>query len=65
MNDRTITRAARHGTKTTPVDTKPRPKRIGDSTRLRPDEIALAMELARADRTEQEIRDYAHMKRTS
>jgi hypothetical protein len=33
--------------------------------RLTPDEIALAVELARADRTEQQIRDYAHMKRTA
>ena len=63
MNDRTITRASRQGAKTTPVEgRKPRPKRIYNNVVLTRDEIALAVEMARGDRIEQSIRDYAYRK---
>ena len=62
MNDRTITRACRAGAKTVPVDGRPRPKEIRGDVTLDPDELALALELARADRIEQQIRDYKHLK---
>jgi len=64
MNDRTITRASRQGTHTVPVD-RPRTKRIRSDMKIWPDEVALAVEMARADRIEQSIRDYAHRKRSS
>lgn len=66
MNDRTITRASRQGAKTTPVEgRKPRSKRIYNNVALTKDEIELAVEMARADRVEQEIRDYAYRKQAS
>jgi hypothetical protein len=65
MNDRTIPRAARAGVKTIPVEKRVRPKRVRNNVRLTPDEIALAVNIARADRIEQDTRDYAYKKRTA
>lgn len=65
MNDRTITRAARQGARTVPVERKPHPPTIRGNVTLTPDELELAMEMARSDRLEQSLRDYAHRKRTS
>jgi hypothetical protein len=63
MNDRTVTRAARAGTKTTPVESRARPKPIRGNIDITPDEVALAIEMANADRIKQDIRDYADRKR--
>ncbi|UYM26596.1 hypothetical protein SEA_BAUER_47 [Arthrobacter phage Bauer] len=67
MNDRIVVRAARSwvGTKTTPVEGRARPKQIRGNIDITPDELALALDMAREDRVEQDIRDYAHRKRTS
>ncbi|MDN4644973.1 hypothetical protein [Arthrobacter sp. PsM3] len=65
MNDRTITRAARTGTRTQPVESKPHPKSLRGNLSLTPDEVAIAMELARKIRTKQDIAAYAARKRTS
>lgn len=62
MNDRTIPRASRRGTHTLPVD-KPRAKRISSDMKLYPDEIALAVEMARNERVERDIRAYEIRKR--
>ena len=62
MNDRTVARACRQGTKTTPVEGKPRRFRIYNNVVLTQEEIELAVEMARADRIEQSIRDYAYKK---
>jgi hypothetical protein len=63
MNDGTVKRAVRHGARTRPIEHKPRPKVIRGDVALPRDELALAMEMARADRIKQDIRDYAHRKR--
>lgn len=65
MNDRTVYRAVHQGAKTVPVDPAARSKRIRGNVPLAPDEIAVAIEMAREDRIEQDIRDYAHRKRSS
>jgi len=62
MRDATITRACRQGAKTTPVEGKPRRFRIYNNVVLTADEIELAVEMARADRLEQQLRDYAYKK---
>jgi len=62
MNDRTVARACRQGAKTTPVEGKPRRFRIYNNVVLTQEEIALAVEMARADRIEQSIRDYKYQK---
>ena len=62
MNDRTVARACRQGAKTTPVEGKPRRFRIYNNVVLTQEEIELAVEMARADRIEQSIRDYAYKK---
>ena len=62
MNDRTITRACRQGAKTTPVEGKPRRFRIYNNVVLTQEEIELAVEMARADRMEHDIRAYAYKK---
>ena len=62
MNDNTVKRAIRQGTKTTPVEGKPRRFRIYNNVVLTQEEIALAVEMARADRLEQQLRDYAYKK---
>lgn len=56
MRDTTIGRAIRLGTRTIPVESRSRVIR-GD-VRIFPDEVALALEMARADRTEQDIAAY-------
>jgi hypothetical protein len=65
MNDRTIPRAVRQGARTAPVEHKPRPKKIRGNISLTPDELVTAMEMARAERVEQQIRDYTHKKRVT
>ena len=62
MRDATVSRACRQGTKTTPVEGKPRRFRIYNNVVLTQEEIALAVEMARADRLEQQLRDYAYKK---
>lgn len=63
MNDRTMTRAARTGTRTQPVEGKPRPKSLRGNFTLTPDELSTAMEMAREIRTKQDIAAYAPRKR--
>jgi hypothetical protein len=65
MNDRTVSRAARSGIRTVPVDHKPRPKSLRGNITLLPDEIGTALEMAREIRTKQDIAAYAARKRTS
>lgn len=64
MNDRTITRASRQGTRSVPID-QPRTTRIRNDTQFFPDEIALAVEMARTERIERDIAAYAIRKRES
>lgn len=63
MKVRTITRASRRGAHTVPIEA--RSKRIRGDTKLYPDEIALAMDMARADRIERDIKEYAHKKKAA
>lgn len=56
MNDRTVHRAIHQGARTVPVEQ--RSKRIRGDVRIHPDEVELAIELARADRIEQAIAAY-------
>jgi hypothetical protein len=65
MNDRTISRAARAGTRTQPVESKPRPKKLRGNIALAPDEITTAMEMAREMRIKRDIAAYAARKRTA
>ena len=62
MRDTTVARACRQGTKTTPVENKPRRFRIYNNVVLTQEEIELAVDMARTDRIEQSIRDYAYKK---
>jgi hypothetical protein len=60
MNDRTIPRAIKQGTRSQPVsDRRRRPIRLRGDVTLAPDELALAMELARAERIKNDIAAYA------
>ncbi|MCZ9884109.1 hypothetical protein [Arthrobacter sp. B2a2-09] len=59
MNDRTITRAARHGVQTVPVESG-KPKQKQYEPKLRPDEITLALEIARQKRVKEDIAANAH-----
>ena len=63
MNDRTITRASRRGNHTVPVDNHPKRTTIRSDIRLTPEEIAVAMQIAQADRIERDIDAYALRKR--
>jgi hypothetical protein len=65
MNDRTVVRAARQGTHTVPVDPAARSKRVRGNIPLAPDEVQLAVEMARTERIERDIRAYALRKRES
>lgn len=56
MRDTTIGRAIKQGTRTIPVES--RSKIIRGDVRIFPDEVALALEMARNDRTEQAIAAY-------
>lgn len=62
MNDRTIPRAAQRGTRTVPVE-RGYAKQLRGNIRLHPDDVAVAVEMARRDRIEESIRDYARSKR--
>ena len=62
MRDATITRACRQGAKSTPVENKPRRFRIYNNVVLTQEEIELAVEMARADRIERDVRAYAYKK---
>jgi len=62
MRDTTVSRACRQGAKSTPVEGKPRRFRIYNNVVLTAEEIALAVEMARADRIERDIRAYAYKK---
>ena len=60
MNDNTGKRAIRQGTRSQPVsDRRRRPIRLRGDVTLAPDELALAMELARAERIEDDIAAYS------
>lgn len=61
--DRTITRASRQGTRTIPVES--RSKQVRGDSRIFPDEIALAVEMARNERIERDIAAYGIRKRES
>ena len=63
MNDRTVHRAIHQGTRTVPVESRSRVIR-GD-VRIFPDEVQLALEMARDDRTEQAIAAYKARKAAS
>lgn len=63
MNDRTVHQAVKGGAKTVPVQDKPRAKTIRGNVTLTPDELGIALEMARGERLEHEIRDYAYRKR--
>ena len=65
MIDRTMHQAVKGGAKTVPVGNKPRPKTIRGNETLTPAELSIALEMARSDRLEQDIRDYAHRKRVA
>ena len=62
MRDNTVKQAIKAGARTTPVERKPRRFRIYNNVVLTADEIELAVDMARADRIEQSIRDYAYKK---
>ena len=63
MIDRTVHQAVKGRAKTVPVDRKPKAKTIRGNVTLAPDEIALALDMARSARLEQELSDYAYSKR--
>ncbi|UUG70006.1 hypothetical protein SEA_ZUCKER_47 [Arthrobacter phage Zucker] len=65
MNDRTVHQAVKRRAKSVAVESRARPKQIRGNIDITPDELALALDMARKDRVEQDIRDYAHRKRTS
>jgi hypothetical protein len=65
MNDRTVHRAVRSGAKTVPIDTRGRPKVIRGNIELTPDELSIALEMARGERLEQDLRDYSYQKRAT
>lgn len=65
MNDRTITRASKQGTRTQPVESKPHPKSLRGNLALTADELTTAMEMAREIRTKQDLAAYAARKRTA
>lgn len=58
MNDRTVTRAARHGVQTIPVESG-KPKQKQYEPKLRPDEITAALGFARQKRIKEDIEAYA------
>lgn len=63
MMDRTVHQAVRVGIKTVPVVSPPKPPRIRSEMKLTPDEIALALDMARSDRLEDEMQAYATRRR--
>jgi len=65
MNDRTVQRAVKGRARTVPVDSKPKAKKVRGNVTLTPDELTLALDMARSDRLEQELRDYAHRRRVT
>lgn len=65
MIDRTVHQAVKGGAKTVPVSDRPRPKTIRGNVALTPAELGIALEMARSDRLEQDIRNYAHRKRVA
>lgn len=65
MNDRLVARAKRFGTKSKPVESKARPSTARGKDPLEPDEVAAAMEMARQDRIDRDIRAYAERKRAA
>jgi len=59
-------RATRRNLATQPFPgNKPRPKKLRGNIALTPDEIELAMSMARADRIKNDIRNYAARKRAA
>jgi len=64
MIDRTVHQAVKGRAKTVPVADKPRAKAVRGNVTLEPDELALALDMARSDRLEQELHDYACRKRS-
>lgn len=65
MNDRTVHRAIHQGAKTARIESKPRPRQIKVNADLAADEVAAAVAMARDERAEQDIREYAERKRAS
>lgn len=63
MNDRTIPRAVRQGARTQPVESKPRPQPVRGNPTLTPDELAIALEMARTERIDRDVAAYAIRKR--
>jgi hypothetical protein len=64
MIDRTVKQAATAGIRTQPVPSARRnAKYIRGDIRLAHEEVAIAVEMARNERIEQQIRDYAWKKR--
>lgn len=64
MRDTLITRASRQGTRTVPVESR-KAKYIRGDIKLSPEEVAIAMELARVERIERDLASYAIRKRDS
>jgi hypothetical protein len=62
--DRTIKQAATAGIRTVPTERR-YAKRIRGNVTLAPADVALAVEMARAERIEHDIRDYAWKKRAA
>ena len=65
MNDRTVQRAVKGRARTVTVESKPKAKKVRGNVTLTPDELTLALDMARSDRLEQELRDYAHRRRVT
>lgn len=63
MIDRTVHQAVKGRVKTVPIDRKPKAKTVRGNVTLAPGELAIAIEMARSDRLEQELRDYSCRKR--
>jgi hypothetical protein len=64
MIDRTVKQAATAGIRTVPAERR-YAKRVRGNVTLAPDDVALAVEMARAERIERDIASYAIRKRTA
>lgn len=65
MKPRSITRISSQGVRTVPIESQRRAKHIRGNITLNADELALALDMARTERIEQAIRDYAYRKQES
>jgi len=64
MNDRTVHQAIKGRAKTAPVESRARPKTIRGNIDLTPDELSLAIDMARSARIEHDICEYKDRKRS-